>query len=74
METPPTASAAEARVTGHLQVRGPSQRRKWYAHYVDRDGDKHTRVLGQAHVRGFGSAHAARRCRVVGGKWPQTVT
>jgi len=54
MQAPPSATPAEPRVTGHLQVRGPSRQRKWYAHYVDRDGDKHTRMLGQAHVRDSG--------------------
>lgn len=44
----------DARVTGHLQVKGPPGARKYFAHWVDRDGVKRTRTLGRAHVKDSG--------------------
>jgi integrase len=41
------------RPTGHLQVKGPPGRRRWYALWRDADG-RHQRVLGPAHVKPAG--------------------
>ena len=50
----PLLDAPTKRVTGHLQVRGPAGRRKYYALWTDLDGIKRTRTLGLAHVRDSG--------------------
>ena len=42
------------RLTGHLQVKGPPARRKYYAHWTDRAGVKRTQTLGLAHVKDSG--------------------
>jgi integrase len=47
-------TATEARVTGHVQVKGTIGRRKYYAHWTDRDGGKRTRTLGRAHAKDSG--------------------
>ena len=43
----------QARVTGHLQVRGKEGSRRWHALWRDEDG-RHHAVLGPAHVRASG--------------------
>jgi integrase len=42
------------RLSGHLQVKGAPGSRKYFAHWTDRAGVKHTRTLGPAHVRDSG--------------------
>jgi integrase len=42
------------RLTGHLQVKGPPGRRKYFAHWTDRAGVKRTQTLGLAHVKDSG--------------------
>jgi integrase len=42
------------RVTGHLQVKGPVGRRRYYAVWTDRDGVKHMNALGRAHAKETG--------------------
>jgi integrase len=42
------------RLAGHLQVKGPPGRRKYFAYWTDRDGVKRTQTLGLAHVKDSG--------------------
>jgi Phospholipase_D-nuclease N-terminal len=54
------------RPSGHLQVKGPTGRRAWYALWRDADG-RHQRRLGPAHGRDSGRPHGAWRGGVAGG-------
>jgi integrase len=54
MSGPRTQASGDVRVTGHLQVKTPAGVRKWYAHYIDREGIKRTKMLGRAHVKDSG--------------------
>ena len=47
-------ASGDVRVTGHLQVRARAGDRKWYAHCIDRDGIKRTKMLRPAHVQDSG--------------------
>lgn len=46
--------SVEARITGHLQVKGAAGQRKFFAHWTDANGVKRTRTLGRAHVKDSG--------------------
>lgn len=46
--------SAEARITGHLQVKGSAGKHKYFAHWTDADGVQRTRTLGRAHVKDGG--------------------
>ena len=50
---PANHPAENVRPTGHLQIKGPPERRVWYALWRDADG-RHQKRLGPAHVRDSG--------------------
>lgn len=72
MQLQSTPVAPEPRVTGHLQVKGPAGKRKFFAHYTDRDGIKRTKTLGLAHVKDSGrrTARGAVEWRAADGPCP----